>query len=62
MTVDEVDDETLRWVGKYVAILQLPTDQLHLTTNRRRFEAWLGRRNCSDWPVCGILWEVERMF
>lgn len=41
----EVDDqETVQLVTKYVALLQLPTGDLRVTTNRGTFERWLGRR------------------
>lgn len=35
--------ETRRLVSHYVARLGLPTDQLWLTTSRKRFAEWLGR-------------------
>ena len=40
-----VEDElTCRLVQRYVALLDLPTDQLRITTSRSEFESWLGRR------------------
>ncbi|HET7091875.1 MAG TPA: hypothetical protein VFI22_00305 [Thermomicrobiales bacterium] len=36
--------ETGTLFRKYLALLQLPDDRLKATTERRRFEAWLGRR------------------
>lgn len=41
----EVDDaETERLIEKYLALLQLPTSHLRITTSRQTFERWLGRR------------------
>jgi hypothetical protein len=41
----EVEDtETNHLIEKYVAQLQLPTDHLRITTSRKTFERWLGRR------------------
>jgi hypothetical protein len=41
----EVDDaETNQLIEKYVARLQLPTAHLRITTSRKTFEGWLGRR------------------
>jgi hypothetical protein len=41
----EVDDaETNHLIDKYVALLQLPTNDLRITTNRKTFEGWLRRR------------------
>ena len=41
----QVDDEiTRRLIEQYVALLGLPTDRLRVTTERRIFERWLGRR------------------
>jgi hypothetical protein len=36
-------EETLRLLERYVARLELPTDRLRVTTERRIFESWLGR-------------------
>jgi hypothetical protein len=45
----EVNDaETEELVEKYVLLLGLPTDDLWVTTNRRTFEQWLGRRVSSS--------------
>ena len=44
MTLDEVDPGTETQIRKYVDLLQLPADHLRITTNRRTFETWLGRR------------------
>lgn len=41
----EVDDaETRELIEKYVELLQLPTTNLRITSNRKTFETWLGRR------------------
>jgi predicted SprT family Zn-dependent metalloprotease len=41
-------EETRELVKRYVALLSLPTDRLRVTTERRVFESWLGRRvRCS---------------
>ena len=37
-------EETRRLLVRYVARLNLPTDRLRVTTDRRDFERWLGRR------------------
>jgi predicted SprT family Zn-dependent metalloprotease len=37
-------EETRDLLIRYVALLELPTDQLRVTTDRRVFESWLGRR------------------
>jgi hypothetical protein len=37
-------EETRDLLKRYVALLELPTDQLRVTTDRRVFESWLGRR------------------
>jgi hypothetical protein len=37
-------EETRGLVQRYVARLELPTDRLRVTTERRDFERWLGRR------------------
>jgi hypothetical protein len=37
-------EETRELVQRYVARLDLPTDHLRVTTERRHFERWLGRR------------------
>jgi hypothetical protein len=42
--IDTNDRETVQLVAKYVALLQLPTSDLRLTTSRAVFEGWLGRR------------------
>lgn len=40
-----VDHEETRWfLERYIARLDLPTDRLRVTTERREFERWLGRR------------------
>ena len=40
-----VDHEETRGIlERYVALLKLPTDRLRVTTERRVFERWLGRR------------------
>jgi hypothetical protein len=36
--------ETRELLERYVALLGLPTDRLSVTTDRRVFESWLGRR------------------
>jgi hypothetical protein len=36
--------ETRELLERYVALLGLPTDRLRVTTERRVFESWLGRR------------------
>jgi hypothetical protein len=40
---DHVDDELDALVRKYVEILELPSEQLRVTTRRGVFEGWLGR-------------------
>ena len=37
-------EETRELLERYVALLALPTDRLRVTTERRVFESWLGRR------------------
>jgi hypothetical protein len=37
-------DETRELLERYVALLVLPTDRLRVTTERRVFKRWLGRR------------------
>jgi hypothetical protein len=37
-------EETRELLRRYVALLGLPTDRLQVTTERRVFERWLGRR------------------
>jgi hypothetical protein len=37
-------EETRDLLERYVALLELPTDRLRVTTERRVFESWLGRR------------------
>src|SRR5215211_5126829 len=37
-------EETRDLLQRYVALLELPTDRLRVTTDRRVFESWLGRR------------------
>ena len=37
-------EETRDLLKRYVALLELPTDRLRVTTDRRVFESWLGRR------------------
>jgi hypothetical protein len=37
-------EETRELLERYVARLELPTDHLRITTERRIFEGWLGRR------------------
>jgi predicted SprT family Zn-dependent metalloprotease len=37
-------EETRELFERYVALLELPTDRLRVTTERRTFETWLGRR------------------
>lgn len=37
-------EETREYLERYVALLALPTDRLRVTTDRRDFECWLGRR------------------
>src|SRR5215208_5678639 len=46
IVVDWVVDheETRDLLQRYVALLDLPTDRLRVTTERRVFESWLGRR------------------
>ena len=36
--------ETQQLLERYLALLELPVDRLRVTTERRVFEAWLGRR------------------
>jgi hypothetical protein len=42
--LDVNDLETEEFVAKYLALLQLPTSDLRITSNRGTFEKWLGRR------------------
>ncbi len=44
MFTDMDDNETARLLSVYIAKLELPTDQLWLTTSRQRYQQWLGRR------------------
>lgn len=44
MLLDVDDAETRGLVHRYVDRLGLPTDQLRVTTSRRTFAGWLGRR------------------
>ena len=44
MLLDVRDDETLDLLRRYLDRLDLPTDRLRVTTDRRTFERWLGRR------------------
>ena len=44
MTFDVSDPETERLLRRYLVRLALPTDRLRVTTDRRTFERWLGRR------------------
>ena len=44
MQLDLDDPETLRLLRHYLLVLDLPTDRLKVTTNRRIFADWLGRR------------------
>src|SRR5215213_9222912 len=37
-------EETRKLLERYVALLGLPTERLRVTTERRVFESWLGRR------------------
>src|SRR5215213_11700343 len=37
-------EETRALLERYVVVLELPTDRLRVTTERRDFERWLGRR------------------
>lgn len=38
------DQETERYLERYIAMLSLPIDRLRVTTERRMFERWIGRR------------------
>jgi hypothetical protein len=42
------DPGTDTLIAKYVALLDLPADELWVTTDRRTFERWLGRRVSSS--------------
>jgi hypothetical protein len=44
VTWDIDDTETSRLLDHYVARLALPVDRLRVTTDRRLFESWLGRK------------------
>ena len=44
MSWQPTDAETRRHVEHYVGRLRLPVDHLRVTTERREFETWLGRR------------------
>lgn len=44
MLLDVADLETIRWLRRYLAVLALPEDRLRVTTDKRVFERWLGRR------------------
>jgi ribosomal protein L37AE/L43A len=43
--IDRIDDpDTRMWVQHYLSVLQLPSDRLSITTDRKTFESWLGRK------------------
>lgn len=44
MIVNTSDTATVALIHRYIVRLALPTDRLWITTNRRQFEQWLGRR------------------
>lgn len=44
MTIDALPDDVRILVWRYVEKLALPTDSLLITTDKRDFERWLGRR------------------
>jgi hypothetical protein len=44
MLLDVTDPETIRLVHRYLEVLDLPSECLRVTTDKRAFEAWLGRR------------------
>jgi predicted SprT family Zn-dependent metalloprotease len=44
MLLDVQDQETLGLIRHYLAKLNLPEDRVRITTNKRVFEGWLGRR------------------
>ena len=44
MLLDVIDVETIALVERYLVRLELPADSLRITTDRRTFERWLGRR------------------
>ncbi|HEY7033451.1 MAG TPA: hypothetical protein VH482_19095 [Thermomicrobiales bacterium] len=48
MVVETNDEETEQLIARYVARLNLPTDDLRITTDRQTFERWLGRRVSSS--------------
>lgn len=37
-------EETRAYLGHYIVVLELPVDRLQITTERRAFEGWIGRR------------------
>lgn len=44
MLLDIADSETIALLRRYVAILAVPEDRVRVTTDKRTFERWLGRR------------------
>lgn len=44
MLLDVTDPEAVALVHRYLAVLGLPGERLRVTTSKRVFEAWLGRR------------------
>ena len=44
MLLDSDDPQTVALVHRYLALLELPSDNLRVTTNRATFVRWLGRR------------------
>lgn len=44
MLLDVSDLATIALLRRYLAVLSLPDDRLRVTTERRSFERWLGRR------------------
>jgi predicted SprT family Zn-dependent metalloprotease len=44
LILETFDAETIDLIERYALILRLPTDRLHVTTERSTFERWLGRR------------------
>lgn len=44
MILDSEDTRIATFVAKYVERLRLPTDNLWITTNRKTYDEWVGRR------------------
>ncbi len=45
MILEKCDDRIVGVLSKYIALLDLPTDDLYVTTHRPTFARWIGRRS-----------------